>query len=64
MITLYIRIWKAAVMTYLSQCLFGQENHETSARRAKSQKRHVPHIRLQPCHYNSLPDLIMFSREI
>jgi len=63
MIGIYIRIWKVAVMAYLSQCFSGQENHETSARTAKSQNRHVPQVILQPCHYNSLPDLTMFSRE-
>jgi hypothetical protein len=30
----------------------------------QSRYRHVPHARLQPCHYTSPPDLIMFSREI
>ena len=51
-------------MAYLSQCFSLQENHETSARTTKIQTRHVEHERLQPCHYNSPPDLIMFSGEI
>ena len=42
----------------------GQENHESSARTTKSQNRHLLNVRLQPCHYTSLPDIIMLSREI